>query len=501
MNFFFLKIRKIILERKIIDFLILFLFILGVGFLFYYLSLTKTIKPKIGGIYREGLFETLNSLNPLLPKNESEKSILNIIYPPLVEYDNGVLISKFLKSYYFSPDYLTLAFELKDLKWSDGSELTTDDLAFSFDLFKKSGPSDFINNFRNVEIKIIDKKRAEFHLKFNDNYFLSSLKNFKILPAKTYAKADFDNFNLDLLKIGSGPFVFDSLKTRNDLTIIKLKRNTFYQPQPYLDEIHFYVFPSAKAAFDALILKEIDGLAGINYFDLPQNVYFNYQIYSITLPRVIGLFFNSQKVKPEIVNVLNQAIDRQKIVKDIFKDKAEISFGVFSPKVRKVLNLDNLNFNSTSASQKLSLKIIIPSSYFYPDIGRWLKEHYGLETEFIKPEDLNEILTGKDYEGVLSGLNFNYYPSIVSFFSKLGYNINNLDDVDLERGFQDLITNPQTKINEKLMAIEKKLLRFNVFLTNPHYLYFLNKNIAGFDQFFLPAPEFRFIKLEFWYQK
>ena len=501
MKLFLLKIRKIILERNIIDFLILVLFILGIGFLFYYLSLTKTFKPKIGGIYREGLFETINSLNPLLPKNESEKSVLNIIYPPLIEYDNGVLVSKFLKSYYFSPDHLTLSLELRDLKWSDGSELTTDDLAFSFDLFKKSGPADFINNFKNVEIKIIDKKRAELHLSLNDNYLLPNLKNFKILPAKTYAKADFENFDLAFLKIGSGPFVFDSLKTKNNLTIIKLKRNNFYNPQPYFDEIHFYVFPSAKAAFDALILKEIDGLAGVNYFDLPQNIYFNYQIYSITLPRVIGLFFNSQKVKPEIINVLNQEIDRQKIVKSIFKNKAEISYGLFSPRVRNVLGLGNLNFSPNSISQKLSLKIIVPSSYFYPDVARWLKENYNLETEFVKPEELNEILTKKEYQAVLSGLNFNHPPFISSFFSKLGYNINNLDDVDLERNFQDLMTNPQIKINEKLTAIEKNLLRFNVFLMNPHYLYFLNKNIIGFDQFFLPAPEFRFVKLEFWYRK
>ena len=502
-----LKFKKIILVKETIDVLIILLFFSGLAFLIYYLQLTKPLEPRYGGFYREGLFEPINSLNPVLPKNESEKAILNIIYPPLIEFDNGKIISKFLNSYYFSPDKLTLNLEFKDLKWSDGSKITTDDLAFSFELFKKYSTPEISSNFKNAKIKIIDQKRAEISLNLNDNYFFFNLNNLKILPARIFSGLDLNNFDKQVLKVGSGPFVFDSITSKGEITIIKLKRNKFYEPKPYLDEIYFYVFPSTKSAFSALLLKEIDGLAGLNYLQLPQNIFVNYKVYKIVLPRIVGLFFNSQKVDKKIVEDLGNKIDREEIKKEIFKNNAEISYGIFSKTIRKVFSLPDFYQENpqkpVTSSQPLSLKITVPTSYFYPEISRYLKEKYHLQTEFIDSENLNETLANKNYQAILTGLNYGHPPFLSSFFSKLGYNINNLDNLELERSFQQLISDPNIKMNEKLKEIEGKILKTksNIFLVNPYYLYIINKKIFGFDQFYLTKPETRFVKIEFWYRR
>jgi len=502
-----LKFKKIILAKETIDVLIIILLFSGLAFLIYYFQSTKPLEPKYGGFYREGLFEPINSLNPVLPKNESEKAILNIIYPPLIEFDNGKTISKFLNSYYFSPDKLTLSLELKDLKWSDGSKITTDDLVFSFEFFKKYSVPEIASNFKNTQIKIIDQKRAEISLNFNDNYFFFNLNNLKILPVKIFSALDLNNFDKKVLKVGSGPFVFDSIISKGKITIIKLKKNKFYEPKPYFEEIYFYVFPSTKEAFEALLLKEIDGLAGLNYLELPQNIFANYKSYKIVLPRVIGLFFNSQKVDKKIVEELENKIDREEIKKEVFKNNTDISYGIFSATIRKVFSLHNFyqekNEKPAPINQSLSLKITAPTSYFYPEISRYLKEKYHFETEFIEPENLNETLANKNYQAILTGLNYGHPPFLSSFFSKLGYNINNSDNLDLERSFQQLMNDPSIKMNEKLKEIEEKILKtkLNIFLLNPYYLYYISKKIYGFDQFYLTKPEDRFVKIESWYRK
>jgi ABC-type transport system substrate-binding protein len=502
-----LKFKKIISAKETIDVLIIVLFFSGLAFLIYYLQLTKPLGPKYGGFYREGLFEPINSLNPVLPKNESEKAILNIIYPPLIEFNNGKIISKFLNSYYFSPDKLTLNLELKDLKWSDGNKITTDDLVFSFELFKKYSSPEIAANFKNAQIKIIDQERAEISLNLNDNYFFFNLNKLKILPAKIFSGLDLNNFDKQALKVGSGPFVFDSIISKGEITIIKLKRNEFYKPKPYLDAIYFYVFPSTKSAFYALFLKEIDGLAGLNYLELPKNIFVNYNVYKIVLPRIIGIFFNSQKIDKKIIEDLENKIDPEEIKKEIFKNNAEISYGIFSTKIRKVFSLPDLyrekNQKPEVINQTLPLKITVPTSYFYPEIARYLKEKYHLETEFIEPENLNEILASKNYQAVLTGLNYDHPPFLSSFFSKLGYNINNLDNLELERSFQKLISDPSIKMDEKLKEIEEKILKTksNIFLVNPYYLYIISKKISGFDQLYLTKPEYRFVKIEFWYRR
>ena len=183
---------------------------------------------------------------------------------------------------------------------------------------------------------------------------------------------------------------------------------------------------------------------------------------------------------------------------DIFKEKY---FDLL------IINNKSLNyFKITQEKNKIEInkiKIIVPTLYFYPEIARYLQEKFLWQIEFVEPEDFNEILTNKNYQAVLFGLNYSHPPLLFSFFSKLGYNINNLDNLELERSFQQLITDPQIKMNEKLSEIEKNILdlKMNVFLVNPYYFYILNKKISGFDQFYLPKPEERFVKIETWFRK
>jgi peptide/nickel transport system substrate-binding protein len=502
---FLLKIRKIILEKNLKDLIALFGLFIGFFLIFLYFQQTSSQKPAYGGIYREALYEQINSLNPLSPQNSSEEAILNIIYPPLIEFDNGKVISKYLKNYYFSPDKLTLTVELKDnLFWSDGDKISTDDLKFSFEAYKKYSSPEIFNFFKNAEFEVIDPQKGEFKLTFNDNYFFYRLNYLRILPSKIFASALItEEFNLENLKIGGGPFVFESLIKKEKMSILTLIRNNYYQPKPYLDKVIFHIYSSPKKAFDSLILKEVDGLAGLNYFQLPSNLFLNYKIHKITLPRVVGLFFNGEQIDEHKVKFLNQKINRQDLITKVFNGFAEESYGIFSPTIRKVFQLPELPQSSQEITKKTpTTTLVVPASYFYPEIARYLKERLKSEFIFVDPKDVPQIIKNKDFQGILFGLEYSHPPEIASFFSTLGYNINNISNLSLEKKFQSLISDPQIKIVEELTNIEKEIININknVFLLNPYYLYFLNKKNKGFDQFYLTRPESRFVKIEFWYK-
>ncbi len=500
----FLKIWKIFRNKDLKDIFVFLVFIIGVFLVFNY---TRTALPQKliqGGIYREGLYEPVNSLNPLSPQNDSETAILNIIYPPLIEFDNGEIFSRYIKNYYFSPDYLTLTIELKDnLFWSNGTKISADDLKFSFDILKKSNQSNKAIFFENVELEIIDPHKVKFVLNFNNNYFLYRLNHLNILPEKIFSSSIFEEkFNLDNLKIGSGPFVFESLSKKGNITVITLSKNKYHNPKPYFDKIIFYVYPSPKRALEALILKEIDGVAGLNYLKSPSNLGFHYKIYKITLPRVIGIFFNSQKIKKEQVDFLNQKVNRYDLIKNVFNNLAEESFGIFSPTVRKILNIPDINLNFQKISTSSLPNILVPYSYFYPEIARYLKEKKLIDFSFIDSKDIPQIIKEKNFEGILYGLEYSHPPEFFSFFSNIGYNINNLTNINLEKNFQKIISDPEIKMNEELAKIEKEIidLNQNVFLLNPYYLYFMNKKIKGFDQFYLVNPTSRFVKIHLWHK-
>lgn len=509
MKILILKIRKIFLEKKYFEILIFFFIFISLLFLIIYIQNTLK-KPYQKHTFKEGLVEdiNINLLNPLYPKDEYESTILNIIYPPLIEFDNGIIISKFIKSAKFSSDYLTLTIELKDIKWSDGSKITTDDLAFSFDLHKKFGSPNIVNILKNASINIIDTKKAEFKLNLNDNYFIYELKNFRILPKKEFAKVDLGSseINQDIFKIGSGPFVFKNINYKKNIKILTLQKNIYFSPQPYFNEIQFYIFNSPREAYNSLLLKEIDALSGVNYIEFSNNIKRNYYIKEIVLPRIIGIFFNSQKINSEEVNYLNKIIDRKKLVKEVFKNRAEVSYNIISPTILQILkiNLQNSENFPKELNKNIDLsniKILTTASFFYPEISRWLKKNYNIDYEIIKNEDLYYILEKKDYIGILTGININYPPSVTYFFSKIAYNINNVENIELEKLFQDLTINNQVDSNKTWQNINKILSSYNVFLTNVYYTYIINKKIKGFDQFFLVDPSFRFSKIYLWSQK
>lgn len=505
----FLKLKRLFSELKFIDLLIFISLIIGTFSIISYYQKEKKSLPRYGGIYREGLYgNPIENLNPLELKNENEETIINIIYPPLIEFDNGKLISRFINSYNLSKDKLTLTLTLKNnLKWSNGNPLTVEDFVSSFEIFKKNPNSKLYPFIKDVELRSLDSYQLEIKLKNADNLFFFNLVNFRILPTKLLLSNEFTNFNSKNLEIGSGPFVLEKLEKINEITVITLQKNIFYQPQPYLDKIIFYVFPSPKKAFDALLTKQIDGLAGLNYLDLPQIIINNYNLNKIILPRIIGIFFNTKNIKPEIVNYLNQNIDRREIVSYVFKGYAEETEAIFSPTIRQIFKINNPNgkaeHQATTTKLERKVKIITSDTYLYPEIGRYFQEKKLFDVEFLPQVDLIEKIKSKDYQGIIYGLNYGQPPLLHYFFSKMGYNINNFDEINLEKSFQQLMTDPSININEKIAEIEKKIIssNSNIFLLNPYYLYLINKKIVGFDQKYLLKPELRFTKVERWYRE
>lgn len=503
-----LKLLKIFTEKRLFNIIAISGILIGFFLIFFLPKKLNPPKPKYFGVYREALYEPINSFNPFLSQNDSEKTIINIIYPPLIEFDNGKIVSKYLKNYYFSPDKLTLNIEFKEnLKWSDGTKITTDDLKFSFEMFKKGELSETFNYFKNANLEVIDSQKAQFKLNINDNYFFYYLNNLRIVPTKIFSSISLNkDFDLKNLQIGSGPFVFESLTKKDKIIIINLKKNEYYSPKPYLEKISFIIYPSPRRALDALILKEVDGLGGLNYLQLPKNIFLNYNIHKIVLPRIIGIFFNSEKVTDNEINFLKQKINRKEIINSIFNNFAEESKDIFSPTVKKIWKINSLSslskISSNNEISKINFNIMVLSSYFYPDIARHLKEKYNIDFTLVKPETLFTLIKNKDYQGILYGLEYSHPPEIFSFFSSLGYNINNIKNLNLEKKFQALLNDPQKDISKYLTDIEEEIISLNknIFLLNPYYLYFTNKEFSGFDQIYLSKPESRFVKIESWYQ-
>jgi peptide/nickel transport system substrate-binding protein len=128
------------------------------------------------------------------------------------------------------PDDQTIRIPLQDgTKWSDGSELTAEDVAFTFGLGKTASVN-FSTVWEYVDsITAVDPRTVEFKLKtkpYNPGFVKNFISSVLIVPKAVFGNIAPDKIpaETNLKPIGSGPFLLD----KYDQTQVNLKRNDNY---------------------------------------------------------------------------------------------------------------------------------------------------------------------------------------------------------------------------------------------------------------------------------
>lgn len=231
--------------------------------------------PVQGGKITDGLFEEPDSLLP----EQSVETFANLvdatIWAPLFYGDNAGIIQPALATVVPSPtnggisaDALTYTIKLHPgLKWSDGSALTSDDVAFTLNLFKnpayaaKPQASEFAKidtvttpDTSTVVIKLKQVDVAFLALALTDplNFAPMSKNEFGSIAVANIPKSP-DAFQPKIL---SGPFTITE-RVKSDHITVKKNPNYFQAPKPYLDEINFKIIPNQNTILTALQSGEI----------------------------------------------------------------------------------------------------------------------------------------------------------------------------------------------------------------------------------------------------
>ena len=150
-----------------------------------------------------------------------------------------------------SPDEQTIQVVLQDgTKWQDGSDLTADDVVFTFELGKKTSLS-FSNVWTYIDsVTAVDAKTVQFKLKtepYNPPTVKGSIAGVLILPKAIWSKISPDKIisETNLEPVGSGPFKLD----KADQTQIHLTRDETYWGKavygtPPMTAVHHQIFKS-----------------------------------------------------------------------------------------------------------------------------------------------------------------------------------------------------------------------------------------------------------------
>ena len=176
---------------------------------FEHLDYANPDAPK-GGTLRLSAFGGFDSLNPYIPKGSAsgaasmaiESLMDSHLGEPSAEY--GLLA----ESVEYPPDYSWVVFNLRpEARFHDGSPVTADDVAFSFEVLRDQGRPFFRYYYRNVSrVEIESKRRIRFVFDETGNRELPQIMGQLPVLSKAYwADRDFAKTTLEA-PLGSGPY-------------------------------------------------------------------------------------------------------------------------------------------------------------------------------------------------------------------------------------------------------------------------------------------------------
>lgn len=506
--------------------------------------------PDFGGKINEGVIGVPRFINPLLATSDADRDLVQLIYSGLLTIDGKRNLKPSLAlKYEISKDGLAYTFYINPkAKWHDGKSLDADDVIFTIKEVKDSGlNSSKRANWEGVEVQKVDKYTVRFLLKIPYSSFLENMM-LPIIPkhiwsAVTSEEMSLSNFNLE--PIGSGPYKVKKIyrNSAGIITLYKLIANKeFVLGKPFIKEIDLSFFSSEEKLIEALRNRKIDSSGFVSSSNINRVLRNGIILKELTLPRIFGVFFNSQNnpifEEKEVRMALNAAVDRKYIIDQVLSGHGVAIDSPIPPgsigalpfnennlnqdqkvsEAKKILESKGWKLNKDGVFEKkvkkkiLKLEINLSTSNLgdlsqTADILKNMWEKIGARVNIKEYEigDLNQIvLKKKNYEALLFGEVVGIEPEPFAFWHSSqrndpGLNIALYANPNVDKVLEDARKELDAKERMKKYQIFQKEVKNDqaaVFLYSPYFVYLFPSFINGLNIESISIPSERFALVE-----
>ena len=302
--------------------------------------------PISGGTITEGIVGVPTLVNPVIALSDADKDLTSLVYSGLMrKTPDGKFIPDLAESYTVTPDGINYTFIIKkNAKFQNGKNVTADDVIFTIEKIKDpTTKSPRKTGWDGVTVSKKDAYTVVFtlaspYISFIDNTTIG------ILPSLLWKNVNTNEFNLSPLNtkaIGSGPYKIKSVIKNGDGISLeyKLERfNDFSLGKPRIKYLNIISYANERDLVKALLNHSVDQAGGISPENTNSIKRGDYTIHEATLPRIFGIFFNSNNNKifndQAVIKAFDKAIDRQDIVDQVLEGYGSI---IYSPIPEKII--------------------------------------------------------------------------------------------------------------------------------------------------------------------
>jgi peptide/nickel transport system substrate-binding protein len=259
------------------------------------------------------------ALDPLNASADTEIAFLNAVYDYLIDTDSGSqLVPRLASSWEVSDDGLTYTLQIVEgVKFHDGSDLTIDDILWTFERLRGGGPTaDLFANVASIEAG--DGNSVVFTLNTTNPDFLYNLTDNHAVILKADAQNIGNEFN------GTGPFRLEEYLP-NDRAVFAPNAD-YWAGAPAVEGLEFVYFDSAESAVNALqsdVVNVVLRMDNATYLNLSGEGTFTAQAIPTSGHDVVRLRADREPGSSEQVRqAFRLATDRQAIF-----DRIQLGFG------------------------------------------------------------------------------------------------------------------------------------------------------------------------------
>jgi peptide/nickel transport system substrate-binding protein len=373
--------------------------------------------PRSGGSVTFGLRADFLSLDPLVLNNDSDQSVGNGIYDPLIARvgDKGELGPWLADSWEPSADLKTWTLHLHPgVKFHDGTPFNAD--AVVFNVQRHMDPRNKSLNLSDAilidTVRAVDDRTVAITLKSPWIDFPQILvAPVGLMASPTAVRQEGADFGRR--PIGTGPFAFKEWVTGDHVTAVK-NRDYWKQGYPYLDSVTWRPIPDQESKYASLKAGQIDVLQVATADQVVKaEKDANLRVWKFEGDGGTFVMMNTRTAPfddPNARLAVSYATNRKEIVEQIGRGKYPVALGPFPPgsewdtRVQAPnLDLDKAKAALQAYGRPLSFKFNIVSDPITRQIGQALQAQWkkaGIEAELVQLDQatLIQAALGKQFQ-------------------------------------------------------------------------------------------------------
>ena len=279
------------------------------------------------------LYSASDTFNPYDAKTEINRQLCKLLYEPLVKLDDDFEPHySIASSASIEKDICTV--KLRDIKFSDGSRLTADDVIYSYNLAKSSSSSYNYKLYSVETVSASDSLTVVFKLNKCDPYFVNVL-DFPIIKANSDKNENSDSVKFP--PVGAGRYKVDIEKS------VLLQNENYNGKKGSIKKINLINAPDNESISHFVEI----GATDVYYSDISDGTILRMSgsKTNINLNNLVYIGVNHRNGKlaiNEVRQAISSALDRTKICKDAFYDNALAATGFFNPVFKETKSLQNI---------------------------------------------------------------------------------------------------------------------------------------------------------------